>query len=905
MGAVQMRSTWPMVGRARELAAISGVMAAGDPGGFVLRGATGIGKTRLAHEVLRAAQSAERRVEWVAGTRATASIPFGAVSHLLEMDDRLTVENVGLLRHTVDRLARTPGLPLVLGVDDAHLLDDGSAALIHQLVLRGVVFLVATVRAGEPVPDAVTTLWKDGLVRSLHLGPLSPVDADALLDVVLGPHIEGVTRQEIGRVTAGNPLVLRELLAGALENEALVRRQGVWCWGTGPRYGAPLMELVEGRLASLDEATRTVLEFLAVGEPLYTGLLDRLIGRGTLDVRAVAAAERRGLIAQKRSGRREALVLAHPIYGEVIRAGLSRYRTRGICQAILEAAGEIPTRRNDDVLRLAVWQLEAGAVALQPSLLVEAAYHAAARADFTLAERLLRAARDAGEVPKVARALPRVLAWQGRLGEAASVLPEAPPAPGGGDDPARWVVVRAWSSWGQGQAAQAGRELDAAVPSSERGRLEVSATRAWLLLFAGRAKEAAEAVSGVVDRRVPDENGTVWPHAVAAAVNAEALTGRTDGALALADRGLVVARRVDAAVWEPVILGWARCRALHLAGRLWDAEAVARAGYAEAVALGLPDMVVGWAGYLGSIALTQGRAVAAQVALREALARLAQHDPYRYAGYFMAEIACAMALTGNVGEAREWLRRSESGRGEENKMFAPWAELDRAWVIAAGGDADGAAGQARAAAELARTLGQHAVEVIALYDVARLGDPGSVRPRLDELAGAVDGAFARSMAGAAAALTAADGAALDAASAEFDGLGLPLHAAEVAAAAARAHRAAGRRRPANASWERSITLAALCEGARTPLLSSDDFTSVLTSREREIATLAASGLASKAIAARLSLSRRTVENHLARAYNKLGVTSRKDVARLLSVRAGPAAAPPVLSNRAGSPSESE
>ncbi|HEX6467729.1 MAG TPA: LuxR C-terminal-related transcriptional regulator [Streptosporangiaceae bacterium] len=905
MGAGHMGSAWPMIGRARELATIGGVMAAGHPGGFVLRGPTGIGKTRLAHEVLLAAESAGRHIEWVAATRATASIPFGAVSHLLEMDDRLTVENVGLLRHTVDRLAENPGLPMVLGVDDAHLLDDGSAALIHQLVLRGVVFLVATVRTGEAVPDAITTLWKDNLVRSLHLGPLSPVDADALLDEVLGPHIEGVTRQEIGRVTAGNPLVLRELLAGALENEALVRRQGVWCWGSGPRYGAALIELVEGRLAALDEATRSVLEFLACGEPLSAGLLERLIDSGTLDVRAVATAERRGLIAHKRSGRRECLALTHPIYGEVIRAGLSRYRARGVYQSILEAAGGLPTRRNDDVLRLAVWQLEAGVVALQPSLLIEAAYHAAARADFTLAERLLRTARDAGEPRKAARALARVLAWQGRLGEVASVLPETAPAQGGDDDPARWAVVRAWSSWGQGKAARAGRELDAAVPSTERGRLEVAATRAWLLLFAGRAKEAVEAVSGVIDRRVPDENGTVWPHAVAAAANAEALTGRTDGALALIDRGLAVARREDAAVWEPVILGWARCRALHLSGRLLDAQTVGHAGYAEAVALGLPDMVVGWIGYLGSIALTQGRVIAAQAALREALARLAEHDPYRYGGYFMAELACANALAGDAEAAREWLRRSEVGQGENNKMFAPWAELDRAWVIAAGGEPDRAAEQAGTAAELARTLGQHAVEAIALYDVARLGDPGSVRARLEELTGLVDGAFVRSMAGAATALTAADGAALDAAAAEFDGLALPLHAAELAAAAARAHRAAGRRRPANASWERSITLAGLCEGARTPLLSSEDFVSVLTAREREIATLAASGLASKAIADRLSLSRRTVENHLARAYNKLGVTSRKDVARLLTVQAGPAGRPPVVSNGAGSRRESE
>ena len=55
----------------------------------------------------------------------------------------------------------------------------------------------------------------------------------------------------------------------------------------------------------------------------------------------------------------------------------------------------------------------------------------------------------------------------------------------------------------------------------------------------------------------------------------------------------------------------------------------------------------------------------------------------------------------------------------------------------------------------------------------------------------------------------------------------------------------------------------------------------LTSREREIATLAGGGLSNKAIASRLVLSPRTVENHLQQAYRKLGVTRRSELASLL------------------------
>ena len=55
----------------------------------------------------------------------------------------------------------------------------------------------------------------------------------------------------------------------------------------------------------------------------------------------------------------------------------------------------------------------------------------------------------------------------------------------------------------------------------------------------------------------------------------------------------------------------------------------------------------------------------------------------------------------------------------------------------------------------------------------------------------------------------------------------------------------------------------------------------LTRREREIAMLAAQGLASKEIGERLFISRRTAENHLAKVYDKLGVRTRVELARVL------------------------
>jgi len=56
----------------------------------------------------------------------------------------------------------------------------------------------------------------------------------------------------------------------------------------------------------------------------------------------------------------------------------------------------------------------------------------------------------------------------------------------------------------------------------------------------------------------------------------------------------------------------------------------------------------------------------------------------------------------------------------------------------------------------------------------------------------------------------------------------------------------------------------------------------LTPRELEILRFAASRLGDKEIAQQLNLSPRTVQNHLHRAYEKLGVSNRIQAARLLS-----------------------
>ena len=226
-----MEVAWPLVGRQAELEALAAVLGDARVGGVVLAGGAGVGKTRLAREALARAEGAGWGVEWVAATRAAASIPFGAVSHLLPATERLSDDRLDLLRRAAVLLAeRGRERPLALGVDDAHLLDDASAALVHQLALRGVVAVLATVRTGEPAPDSVIALWKDGLARRLDLPALAEEATAELLGRALGGPVDGVTRQEVLRVTEGNPLYLHELVLGGLEiGRASARAKSTGC----------------------------------------------------------------------------------------------------------------------------------------------------------------------------------------------------------------------------------------------------------------------------------------------------------------------------------------------------------------------------------------------------------------------------------------------------------------------------------------------------------------------------------------------------------------------------------------------------------------------------------------------------------------------------------------------------
>ena len=132
-------------------------------GGAVLIGPAGVGKTTLARAAAERLGSQFGRVDWVAAT--TPTIPFAAFNHLIEVPE--TGKTAAVLRAARETLS--DGRLLV--VDDAHLLDKLSAALVYQLAVSGAATLIVTVTADGPVPDEISALWRDDLLARIDVEP--------------------------------------------------------------------------------------------------------------------------------------------------------------------------------------------------------------------------------------------------------------------------------------------------------------------------------------------------------------------------------------------------------------------------------------------------------------------------------------------------------------------------------------------------------------------------------------------------------------------------------------------------------------------------------------------------------------------------------------------------------------
>ncbi|MDX3451843.1 LuxR C-terminal-related transcriptional regulator [Streptomyces sp. ME02-8801-2C] len=314
-----LEPSWPFTGRDDELELVRRSLA-GERHGVVVTGPAGHGKTRLVMEAVRGTDCAK-----VIGAPETRGIPFAAFAHLLP-------EQVSLHR-AVQLLT---GVRTLL-VDDAHLLDDFSAALVHQLAAHGRTRLLVVATDGASAPGAVSRLWTGEVLPRLALAPLPLADTAPLIAAGAGGPVETLTARRLHHLCQGDLRLLRDLIGAVRAHGELALDSDELLW-RGP---VPVTAAIRERTAqALDPARahaekRDTLERLAFSEPLPLDLAG-------LDLDALESLEADGLI---RVDALSEVRLAHPLHGPVLRAGAGQLRARRLSRPPADCAAALDTER--------------------------------------------------------------------------------------------------------------------------------------------------------------------------------------------------------------------------------------------------------------------------------------------------------------------------------------------------------------------------------------------------------------------------------------------------------------------------------------------------------------------------------------------------------------------------------
>lgn len=283
----QPRSPDLLVGRRHELdrmVALLDEAAKGSLQMFLLKGESGVGKTRLLSELSQTARRRGSTVFEAAAYEAEAGRPYGPwidalrrlPRDLISTADRSALAPLvpelgdpGQANQSRDRLfgavvelvadCAQPGIPAVLLFDDVHWCDDATAELLHyvaRLSVRRPVAIVLGARDGELVDNesvmrVLRGFRRDGLISEHLLLPLTAQEVKRLveeLDSAADP-------SEVFALSGGNALLATALAQAALHPGETVPRS--------------LKELVGDRLARLAPETGDVLRWSAILGPTF------------------------------------------------------------------------------------------------------------------------------------------------------------------------------------------------------------------------------------------------------------------------------------------------------------------------------------------------------------------------------------------------------------------------------------------------------------------------------------------------------------------------------------------------------------------------------------------------------------------------------------------------------------
>jgi DNA-binding CsgD family transcriptional regulator len=869
---------WPLVGRAEEVGRLRALMTSRAAGGAVLAARAGVGKTRLAREALLFAGDAGFATTWVTATRSAAVLPLGAFGPLLPAvrgeGEAASADRIDLLRRTTTALLERAGHDrLALFVDDAHLLDDMSATLLHQLALTRRAFIVVTVRSGERAPDPVLALWKDDLLERIDVKELPEEAAGLLLREVLGGEVDTASAADIVGRAAGNVMFLRELVLGAVESGTLHRQHGIWRVVGRLSPSDRLVELVGARLRGLDPDERAVVDLLACSESIGSAELTALTTPAVVE-----RVERAGIVTSERNGRRVEIRFAHPLYGDVVRRHIATTTEKRIVSELAAVIERYGARRREDVLRVGTWRLITGGA--NHELMLAAARTARWRYDFALAERLARESDALGGGFDAALLVAQLAGLQGHSDAAEVDLRGLARIVSSDEQRGRLALARLDNAiFGRhiNEALQMAEEVESTI-TDPAWRDEIASRRAVLLSPIVGVGAAAAVATDLLQRAT----GRPLVSACMAAAYSLARVGRTGEAVAAADRGLAAHLELATPLeWQPWIHTDLRLLALAYAGYLDEAEAGLLAEHGRMVDEGDREGQATFALALAQQVGVRGNLTTAARFAREAAGLCREADRPAYLQHALVRLCLALALGGASDELRAVLAELAE-MGPAALIFVTDEPEARAWAAVATGDLPRARAILDAGIDAGERVGDLVGAAALLHASARLGRAPSVAGRLAEVSASIDGPLAPARVLHVDALVRADPWQLDDACASFAEIGANLLAAEAAADAAVAWRAAGDPRRAAAAQRRAAQLAARCQGARTPALVSIEGRARLTPAEFETVSQAIGGRSNRQIAAALHLSVRTVENRLQRAYEKLGVGGRDELASAIA-----------------------
>lgn len=853
---------WPTIVADSAIAPLADRIAAKKGHAVLLVGPAGVGTSTVASLV--ADRLEERGLEVL---RATAlleisTMPLGALLPLLSRTaDGQADTTERQLERLFARLSRSSA-STVLVIDDVSMLDPVSAATVHQLVRNYGVRCILTARSSHSIGGPIARLEDAGLIARVTVRGLLPNEAAEVIEQALGTPVEAESLMRLVQRADGVPLFLR-LLVEAAERDGLIR--------PGPR-GVEI-----SRPALPDRIVSIVSEPLAALHPEHLRTLRLVATASRLPVEAVrpdalSRLERLDLLS--RIG--DSVTPAHPLVGEVIIEGMSGTE---LDELRIEAAGALMGASDDD--RLTAISLLADSS--RPPGTADLAW-AARRATFldryelaiSLAEHASRLAGERGETIPIEALIMRgeSLSFLGRLDEADVAFTAALGSPSD-DAGIALAASRAGFHWAIRRA-----EPRRAIELADAALLRIHEPEAAAYLSTNAAKWRLM-VGDHDNSSVSSGSLTGSDVAVAAAALDSSIFSLVTAIFAgdpVTARAAITAGRPHAEAARPMLrhgaelLDFGAMLVVVLDGRLDDAGDLAQHRAAER----FTEAAGMWSYGAALVHLHAGHLDLALSLAKTAVEQLAWRDFLGAQGAAIALQATAEALMGRPTEAVETLNGlSPSLRGVVTANLQ--ASEAEAWMLARDGDRPAAAQRIAVAVDLALGTGYAGWIALAAHTAVRLGHPEAVIDSLRAAAARSDARMLALVLGHAEALIANDPVALIAVSGALEHAGFRAGAYDAARQSIASATAADR-----ADLARHGTVIASRIGATlSPAPIGIGAGALLTAREWSIATAAAGRERNREIADRLGLSLRTVENHLANVYRKLGVRGRDELSSVL------------------------